>query len=280
MAPGTHRLGEGVAWFDDWYAVERIGRHIIAIGEPKHHYENWSYLIEGASVALLFDTGTGLRDIAPVVSALTAKPVTVLASHMHYDHVGNLHRFARIAMADLPLLRACAAASGEVMLPEWLHLGSWENIPWTPVAPTEWWPPGHIVDLGGVLLEAIFTPGHSPDSISLIDRISGVLFAADVLYPGELYGHVPGSNLPDYRDTVSSLHARIADDAVILCGHGNQHDAGRVCAPRMNRADLADLAHALDTIREGRSVSTSAHVNGQMTLLWSTESLGAWQNRQ
>ena len=91
-------------WFDDWYATEQIAEGVTAIGEPHYHQVNWNYLIEGQTRALLFDTGPGIRNIAPVVESLTSKPLTVLPSHMHFDHTGNLHRFSNIAMADLPIL--------------------------------------------------------------------------------------------------------------------------------------------------------------------------------
>ena len=75
--------------------------------EPRFHQINWNYLIEGQHTALLFDTGPGVRDISEVVRALTKLPLIALPSHLHFDHTGNLHRFQDIALADLPVLRAC-----------------------------------------------------------------------------------------------------------------------------------------------------------------------------
>src|SRR3954451_12381975 len=100
-------LAPDVRWFDEWYAVEEIAPGIHAIGEPRYHQLNWNYLIAGKERALLFDTGPGLHDIAPVAASLTELPVTAMPSHLHYDHTGNLHRFSNLAMADLPVLRAC-----------------------------------------------------------------------------------------------------------------------------------------------------------------------------
>ena len=44
-------------------------------------------LIEGEERAVLFDTGYGMEDVRAFVEALTGKPVTVLLSHGHHDHM-------------------------------------------------------------------------------------------------------------------------------------------------------------------------------------------------
>ena len=44
-------------------------------------------LIEGAETALLFDTGYGMEDVHSFIMSITDKPVKVLLSHGHHDHV-------------------------------------------------------------------------------------------------------------------------------------------------------------------------------------------------
>jgi glyoxylase-like metal-dependent hydrolase (beta-lactamase superfamily II) len=51
----------------------------------------------------------------------------------------------------------------------------------------------------------LYTPGHTEDSISLYDAESGYLFSGDFLYPGELYGFLPNSNLGDYLQGVRTV---------------------------------------------------------------------------
>src|SRR5699024_2023251 len=78
----------------------------FAIGEPRYYQQNYSYLILGESRAFLFDSGSGTRDINPVIKSLTNLPVTVMVSHLHFDHLGGIGPFKHIAMIDLPQTRA------------------------------------------------------------------------------------------------------------------------------------------------------------------------------
>ena len=59
-------------WIDDYYVVEAIDATTIAIGEPRYYQGNYSYLIIGAERAVLFDAGTGTRDIVPDEATLVA----------------------------------------------------------------------------------------------------------------------------------------------------------------------------------------------------------------
>ncbi len=266
-----------VRWFDDWYAIETIVPGLHAIGEPKYHQFNWNYLIEGSEAALLFDTGPGVRDIAPVVASLTDRPLTVMPSHLHYDHTGNLHRFSDLAMADLPILMSCVR-DGQFHAPDDLYLGHYEDMTWKPVIINRWWPIGHEIDLGGVKLEILHTPGHSPDSISLLDRQRNILLAADFLYLGPLYAQVPGSSLPDYLAAGEILQSLVKPEITIFGAHGEPDGL----APRLAKRDLEDLLKALGEIREGlrkpaKTGPDSYEINSRMQLLVSPEAYGAWR---
>lgn len=273
-------LKPGVRWFDDWYAIEQVAPGIHAIGEPRYHQLNWNYLIAGSDRALLFDTGPGVRNIAPVVASLTDLPVTAMPSHLHFDHTGNLHRFADLAMADLPILRACAQ-DGVFHAPEHLFLGSYEDMTWTPVRVARWWPVGHEIDLGGRSLEVIHTPGHSPDSVSLYDRGANILFAADFLYPGELYAQVPGVSLPDYLMAAQRLRSQLAGNPMLLCAHGKPDADGVHGPPRLAVEDIDDLILTLEAIRGGAAPASHGPdrypVNARIELLAGTEAYGHWR---
>jgi glyoxylase-like metal-dependent hydrolase (beta-lactamase superfamily II) len=269
-------LAKGVKWFDDWYAIETIAPGIHAIGEPKYHQFNWEYLIEGDDRALLFDTGPGLRDIGQVTGSLTQKPIIALPSHMHFDHVGNLHRFPDLAFADLPLLRGLEA-DGLIDDPGDHYLGAEENLTWQPLRVTQWIKPGDNIDLGGRVLDLIHTPGHSPESVSLHLRREGLFFAADFVYPGELFGQVPHADLDAYLNSADRLLSQLPAETLVLCAHGKSDRAGLHRAPRLGRADIADLAAALAALTATGKVHETWPINTRMSLLAGPEAFQAWQ---
>ena len=269
-------LAQGVRWFDDWFAIENIAPGIHAIGEPLYHWFNWSYLIEGKDCALLFDTGPGIRNIAPVVDSLMAKPLAVLPSHMHFDHTGNLHQFPHIAMADLPMLRTCES-DGVFHACEDLFIGHDQGLVWKPVRISEWLPIGKRIDVGGRHLDLLHTPGHTPDSVSLFDRDAKILFAADFVYPGPLYAQVPGANLADYLKTAEALLPQINDQTQIFCAHGAPDNNGQHRAPLMSNQDISDLRNTLVVLKESGKTPKETVINARMTLLTNDAAYASWQ---
>ena len=267
------QLRSGLVWHDDYYAIERIDESTWAIGEPRYAQQNVSFLIAGSDRAVVFDAGPGLRELAPVVASLTALPVTFVPSHLHYDHVGGARGFERVAMIDLPALRA--QAPDGVLRPRFAqHLGALEGIPARPLEIDEWWPPGSVVELGGRTLEVWHTPGHTPESASLLDRARGLLFSGDYLYPGELYAFLPGSSLADYASTAERLAPALPEEIGIHGGHGTDLASS---APVLTRRDLLDLRRALAEIESGAVAGSgwfprAYPVNDRLTLL--TDGLG------
>ena len=59
-----------------------------------------SFLIEGEKAAVLVDTGTGVGHLAEFVKAITAKPLTVLCTHAHPDHMGAVEEFGEVYLNE------------------------------------------------------------------------------------------------------------------------------------------------------------------------------------
>lgn len=236
-------LAAPLRWFDNYYAVAEIGDGAYAIGEPRYGQCNFSYLIVGSERALLFDTGPGIRDITKVVKALTSLPTVALPSHLHFDHIGNLPRFEEVALPDLPALRA-QTRDGRFSLGLYQFLGFVEGFKRPTFRVTRWIPSGSNIDLGGHTLELISVPGHTPDSVVLLDRQSNRLFAGDFIYPSNIYAFLPGANLSDYAASAARVAALLNDASTVYGGHGCDR-VPTVDLPVLHRTDVAALEKAL-----------------------------------
>ena len=148
---------------------------------------------------------------------------------------------------------------------------------WTPVRVSEWLPIGSTVDLGGRKLELLHTPGHSPDSISLLDAEGQLLFAADFVYPGKLYAQIRNSDLRSYLDSAEALLPRLEESTSVFCAHGRP-DAQRLYrAPRLGRQDVVDLAGSLQKLKASGQRPSAWPVNDRMSLLLSEDAFASWQ---
>jgi glyoxylase-like metal-dependent hydrolase (beta-lactamase superfamily II) len=278
---GPVKLAEGLVFEDDWYAVQQIDAGTFAIGEPLYYQQNWSYLLLGDQRSLLFDTGSFAGDITGVVSRRAKGPLTVLPSHMHFDHLGNVTKFEDVALADLPELRACAQ-DGMVTPTEALFLGSYENLDAPSIAVSQWLGMNSTIDLGGRQLQVVHTPGHSPDSISLHEAAAARFYAADFLYGGDLYGQVPGASLPDYLDVAERLADVLPPQTAFLSAHGDVPDGGEHSAPILPKASLDDLVRGLRTVRETCASWPGEPewrfgLNDTMGILISPEAVSQWR---
>lgn len=236
-------------WVDDYFVVQNLDPTTFAIGEPRYYQGNYSYLILGTRRAVLFDAGTGLRDIAPVVRSLTDLPVTVIASHLHFDHVGALGRLDRSAALDHPALRT-RARGGRLTLQRYEFLGFADRLKDLDFRVDEWWPPDSTVELGGRSLRVLATPGHTPTSVSLYDASRHQLFAGDFIYPGDLYAFLPGASRAAYLTSTRRLLAGIDPETRIYAAHMEDATAA-VRAPVLAVADLRALEVSLTAIAAG-----------------------------
>jgi hydroxyacylglutathione hydrolase len=240
-------------WFDDYFIVETVDPNTFAIGEPRYYQGNYSYLILGEQRAVLFDAGTGLRDIVPVVRSLTNLPVTVIASHLHFDHVGALGRFDKTAVVDEPSLRV-RARNSRLTLRRYEFLGFADRLPSSTFRVDEWWAPDSTIDLGGRRLRVLATPGHTSTSVSLYDESRRQLFAGDFIYPGELYAFLPDASRRAYLGTTRRLLSIIDPDTRIFAAH-MEGEPAPLRAPVLQVGDLLALEIALTSIEHGGSSS-------------------------
>jgi glyoxylase-like metal-dependent hydrolase (beta-lactamase superfamily II) len=238
--------GEAVIWFDDYYTVHEIDERTFAIGEPRYYQLNFNYLILGDTRAIIFDAGTGQRDIRKVVENITDLPVTFIPSHLHYDHIGNEVIFEKTALVDLPHLRN-RAIDNKLSLTRFEHLGEVEGYSLPELKISEWLTPNETIDLGNRILLVLYTPGHTNDSISLFDQEAGYLFSGDFLYPGELYGFLPNSNMGDYLQGTQTI-ATVSENGLRVFGAHRDDSLG---VPELSFETVIRLQDTLNAIQSG-----------------------------
>lgn len=235
----NYTVNPNVTWFDDWFTIEQLDYRTFIISEPRFFLQNNSYLILGELSALLFDTGSGKRDLSRVVASLTDKPLMVLPSHAHSDHLGSILNFKRIALADLPINRK--NTEGNIFKPSYLMYCDLPKRPEIPVF--KWMDLDETIDLGNRSLEIIATPGHSLDSICLFDKQNKMLFTGDFLYEGNLIATLGGS-VSSYLSSSQKLIEESQGDELLLPAHYTS---------QLEWDNLADLQQGLISIIAGKA---------------------------
>jgi glyoxylase-like metal-dependent hydrolase (beta-lactamase superfamily II) len=231
-----------------WFCVQEVVPGVWLLGEPQHVY---TWLVTGSDRAVILDTGMGIEPIRPVAEDVTQKPLSVVNTHYHFDHIGGNYEFDEIAIHEIgaalieqavprELLDAYvdyaerqlqALADYRTLDSEYFWLLSSESVPrpfpggfdgqaWTirPTKATQMLADGDLIDLGGRVLTVIHAPGHSPDGICLLDEHNGLLFGADTVNHGPIYTHFPDSDLGALARSTSRL-AELADAVQLVFVH-------------------------------------------------------------
>ncbi|MGH9683224.1 MAG: MBL fold metallo-hydrolase [Candidatus Acidiferrales bacterium] len=243
---------------DPWFEVYKVAPGVFAIYEPHQAEEAIPFLILGSKQAAMFDTGLGIGDIKNVVASLTSLPIVVLNSHTHDDHDGDDWEFSNVYGMDTEFTRVNArgsradaqaeVASGLVCgpLPRGFDRKAYATRPFHI---TRWIHDGEMIDLGGRILEVIGMPGHTPDSIGLLDRADGLLFTGDTYYPGTIWLYRPETDLDAYGQSVERIAKLAPRLRLVLCSHN---------VPVADPAVLPKLAAAFRQVQAGRAKQAAA----------------------
>jgi glyoxylase-like metal-dependent hydrolase (beta-lactamase superfamily II) len=238
---------------DDWFEVYEVETDVFAIYEPFQWQEVISYLIVGTESAVLFDTGNGIGDIKAVVDRLTNQPVQVINSHSHFDHIGGNYQFEDILSVStaFALNKANGARSDELLmevstdalckgLPEGVRR---ENHQTRPYSISRKLVAGNVLDIGGRKLQVIRLPGHTDDSIALLDRDAGLLWSGDSFYEGPIWLFFPETDLAAYRQSVAKLALLAPELKAVFPAHNT---------PGADPALLVKLQENLDRVLAGK----------------------------
>ena len=210
-----------------WFEVHKIQPNVYAIYEPGNWQLAISYLCLGRDKAMLFDTGMNIGDMKSVTDWLTKLPVFVVNSHAHADHIGCNYEYGAVWALNDPGARKSQAGRTNEQVAGLVDPASMSPLtpppatfdPLTyaipPYTVTRWLHDGDTIDLGTMKFKVINTPGHSPDSISLLDRAHRLLFVGDWWYNGMM----GCGDLKAYTETAAQLAALVPAVDFILPSH-------------------------------------------------------------
>ncbi len=183
------------------------------------------YLVEGRDRACVIDTGHGLGDLRGYIETLTDKPTFVILTHGHIDHVGGASLWDEVYLnpIDLDLFHDHnSLATRQASFQDDSVAGS---IPLSDYAPERTAPllplANHqVFDLGGITLETIAVPGHTPGIMCILMREERMILFGDACGLEVLLCFPDSSPVSEYLAALSDLKAVEGDYDRILRNHG------------------------------------------------------------
>lgn len=175
------------------------------------------FLIVGTEKACVIDTANGFNDLAKAVRELTDKPIIIINTHGHPDHMMGNYSFDHALMnsKDWPLAKTFIDDPRVVAT---LEANGWRFPEFTNIEE------GEVIDLGGRTLEVYAIPGHTLGSIMLLCPEERILFTGDSINH-HLYLQLDGCLSVEESLEVLESKSWIMEKAdYILHGHGDAYD--------------------------------------------------------
>ena len=189
--------------------------------------ENTYILFDETKECVIIDPGCSNRseqeDMTEFIKAEGLKPVKLLNTHCHIDHVFGNSFIAKqyglgleIHKEDLQTLHS---------LPQVSHiygLNAEESV-----EPSNFLNEGDQIKFGSTTLDIVFTPGHSPGSICFISHPDKIVIGGDVLFYGSIgRTDLPGGNHELLLTSIREKLLVLGDEYVVLSGHGQETSIG------------------------------------------------------
>lgn len=250
-------------------------------------------LIVGRDRALLLDTGLGNFDMMEIVRRITDKPVMLILTHAHSDHMGGIGQFQEVYIhpADLPAARtfdadrliheddhhptqkefvAQAAAAFRARpenifdLPETVVPDRFLERRFIPLQP------GQIIDLGGRQVQILEERGHTAGEIAVLDFQSRILFAGDGISP---MFSITETDIATARDDLLHIRSHASDFDRIYHGHFGGTDPATLCSAPVSMLDdilhiLNDALNGIDPGQPAGSENLRTRSYGSVQLYW------------
>jgi glyoxylase-like metal-dependent hydrolase (beta-lactamase superfamily II) len=192
---------------------------------------------KGSDRAVIIDPGDEAERLIDAVDKLGISVVeAILLTHTHFDHIGAVAPVARATSAPVH----CPALETRVLA------NIMDYVPWPGFGPFESYEAdrtvkgGETLELAGLTLDVLFTPGHSPGHVTYAVRDEDALFSGDVLFQGSV-GRVdlPGGDWDTLLASIELLLDAYPPEATVHPGHGPLTTLGRERATNPFLRELA-----------------------------------------
>ena len=234
----------------NWYDVEEFVPDTYIITEAERFN---AFLVVGSEKALLIDSAIGIGDIKRLSESITDKPLEIIQTHTHWDHLGGVAKFDQVGVHPLESNEVMKGVDKSMTdgfikrydtsvrpFPESFDPKAYRIFPGVETYPLQ---ERDKIDLGGRRLTVYHTPGHSPGGISLLEDKEDVLFSGDMVKPFQpLFVHFKGCKLDDYIISMERLASLSPKVKWIVSGHTPPFD---------DPAILAEMADGLKEVASG-----------------------------
>jgi len=173
--------------------------------------------------AFVVDPGGHVGAIRSALDRHGLECKTIINTHAHFDHVGGNAELKKATSAELLIHPAEAE-----LLPVLSHQGQMFGITLEDSPPADRTiEEGDLVELDGIKLEVLHTPGHSPGSICLVVAGEGMILVGDLVFQGSIgRTDFPGGSMQTLVENVKTKIFKHPDDTKLYPGHGPATSVG------------------------------------------------------